>query len=213
MMKSFDDLVQNLRLSAKLMHWLTSSSSGKYKTFYLIKKDGSKRRIDAPARSLKIVQRWILDNILAKIKVSPYSFGFKSGEKGSPLVKCAEKHKNNLYILKVDLKNFYPSINKERVYYTFLDLGYNSSVANLLTDICVRDGYLPQGAVPATSATLCCGTLPTSRNRKPSGGQERQSGPVNRQWSPSIPCRMRSAPSSCCVPAGIWSPFRWRRAS
>ncbi|MBR2464025.1 MAG: retron St85 family RNA-directed DNA polymerase [Clostridia bacterium] len=160
MMKSFDDLVQNLRLSAKLMHWLTSSSSGKYKTFYLIKKDGSKRRIDAPARSLKIVQRWILDNILAKIKVSPYSFGFKSGEKGSPLVKCAEKHKNNLYILKVDLKNFYPSINKERVYYTFLDLGYNSSVANLLTDICVRDGYLPQGAVTsAYLANLICRDL------------------------------------------------------
>lgn len=160
MMKSFDDLVQNLRLSAKLMHWLTSSSSEKYKTFYLIKKDGSKRRIDAPARSLKIVQRWILDNILAKIKVSPYSFGFKSGEKGSPLVKCAEKHKNNLYILKVDLKNFYPSINKERVYYTFLDLGYNSSVANLLTDICIRDGYLPQGAVTsAYLANLICRDL------------------------------------------------------
>ena len=115
MMKSFEDLVQNLRLSAKLVNWLTSSSSQKYQTFYLTKKDGSPRRIDAPVRSLKIVQRWILDNILVKIRVSPYSFGFKSGEKGSPLVKCAEKHKNNLYILKVDLKNFYPSIKKERV--------------------------------------------------------------------------------------------------
>lgn len=160
MMKSFDDLVQNLRLSAKLVYWLTSSSPQKYKTFYLTKKDGSKRRIDAPVRSLKIVQRWILDNILVKIKVSPYSFGFKSGEKGSPLVKCAEKHKNNLFILKVDLKNFYPSIKKERVYYTFLDLGYNSSVANLLTDICVRDDYLPQGAVTsAYLANLICRDL------------------------------------------------------
>ena len=160
MMKSFDDLVQNLRLSAKLVHWLTSSSPQKYKTFFLNKKDGSKRRIDAPVRSLKIVQRWILDNILVKIRVSPYSFGFKAGEKGSPLVKCAEKHRNNLYILKVDLKNFYPSIKKERVYYTFLDLGYNSSVANLLSDICVKDDFLPQGAVTsAYLANLICRDL------------------------------------------------------
>ncbi len=160
MMKSFEDLVQNLRLSAKLVNWLTSSSSQKYQTFYLTKKDGSPRRIDAPVRSLKIVQRWILDNILVKIRVSPYSFGFKSGEKGSPLVKCAEKHKNNLYILKVDLKNFYPSIKKERVYYTFLDLGYNSSVANLLTNVCVKDDYLPQGAVTsAYLANLICRDL------------------------------------------------------
>lgn len=160
MMKSFKDLVQNLRLSTRLVAWLASSSPQRYKTFYLTKKDGSERRIDAPTRSLKLVQRWILDNILVKIRVSPYSFGFKSGEKGSPLVKCAEKHKNNLYILKLDLKNFYPSIKRQRVYYAFLDLGYNSSVANLLSKICAKDDFLPQGAVTsAYLANLICRDL------------------------------------------------------
>ncbi len=160
MMKSFKDLVQNLRLSEKLVYWLTSTSPKRYKTFYLEKRDGSKRKIDAPVNSLKVVQRWILDNILSKIRVSPYSFGFKSGEKGSPLVKCAEKHKNNLYILKIDLRNFYPTIKRERVYYSFLDLGYNSCVSNLLTNACIYENVLPQGAVTsAYLANLVCRQL------------------------------------------------------
>ena len=157
MMKSFDDLVQNLRLSYKLVYWLTSTSKEKYKTFSIDKKDGTKREINAPVLSVKLIQKWILTNILYKIKVSPYSYGFKAGEKGSPLVKCAEKHKNNLYILKIDLKNFYPSIKREKVYYTFLDLGYNSSISNLLTNACIHNEKLPQGAVTSPYlANLIC---------------------------------------------------------
>ncbi len=71
--------------------------------------------------ALRIVQRWALENILYKIKTSQYSYGYTKGErKGSPLVYCAEKHKNNLYVLKLDLKKFYASIKRKKVYYAFL---------------------------------------------------------------------------------------------
>lgn len=121
MLTCFDDLVKELGLSHNLVYWLTKQDAeGRYKTFFIKKKDGDKRKINAPSLSLKIVQRWVLENILYKIKTSQYSYGFTKGErKGSPLVYCAEKHKNNLYILKLDLKNFYPSIKREKVYYFF----------------------------------------------------------------------------------------------
>ncbi len=160
MMTSFEDLSQTLRLSPQLTHWLTSENEKKYEIFHIPKKDGTYREICAPVYSLKIVQRWVLNNILYKLKVSPYSFGFQKDGMGSPLVKCAEKHKNNLYVLKLDIKNFYPSIKSDKVYHVFTTVGYNSSVANLLTNICVRDKNLPQGAVTsAYLANIVCRNL------------------------------------------------------
>ena len=160
MMTNFDELTEHLRLSANLVYWLTAESTPKYTIFRIPKKDGSSREICAPVYSLKIVQRWVLNNILYKIKVSPHSFGFLKDGKGSPLVKCAEKHKNNLYVLKLDIKSFYPSIKREKVYYEFTNIGYNSSVANLLTNICVYNGSLPQGAVTsAYLANIICRNL------------------------------------------------------
>lgn len=162
MLTCFDDLVKKLSLSGKLVYWLTKQDSeGRYKTFFVEKKDGDKRKINAPSLSLKIVQRWVLENILYKIKTSQYSYGFTKGErKGSPLVYCAEKHKNNLYILKLDLKNFYPSIKREKVYYLFSNIGYNADISNLLTNLCVVDDELPQGAVTSPYiANLICRKL------------------------------------------------------
>lgn len=162
MLTCFDDLVESLSLSANLVYWLTKKDAkGRYKTFFIKKKDGSEREINAPSLSLKIVQRWILENILNKIKTSQYSYGFSKGmRKGCPLVYCAEKHKNSLYILKLDLKNFYPSIKREKVYFAFSDIGYNTDVSNMLTNICVVNDRLPQGAVTSPYlANLICRKL------------------------------------------------------
>lgn len=159
MLSCFDDLVKELRLSDKLVYWLTKQDAdGKYKTFYVQKNNGKKREINAPVTSLKIVQRWLLEKILYKIRASRYSYGFMRGErKGSPLVHCAEKHKESLYVLKMDLKDFYPSITREKVYYVFSNIGYNMKVSNLLTNICVADNKLPQGAVTSPYiANLIC---------------------------------------------------------
>lgn len=162
MLTCFNDLVKELSLSGKLVYWLTKrDSKGKYKTFFIKKKDGTKRKINAPSLSLKIVQRWVLENILYKVKQSQYSIGFTKGQqKGSPLLYCAQKHKNNLYILKLDLQNFYPSINREKIYYIFSSIGYNTIISNLLTNICVVNDELPQGAVTSPYlANLVCRNL------------------------------------------------------
>lgn len=161
-LSTFDDFVRELRLSAKLVYWLSKEdSTGKYKTFYIDKIGGKKREINSPAYSLKVVQRWILENILYCIKVSKYSYGFIKGcEQKSPLVQVAERHKYNLYLLKIDMKDFYPSIHRDKVFNVFRNIGYNREVSNYLTNICIHNNQLPQGAVTsAYLANLICRRL------------------------------------------------------
>ena len=158
---SFSDvetLAEATRLTEKLIYYLSKEDAeGRYKRFYIPKKDGSFREINAPCMSLKMVQKWILQNILYKVRVSPYSFGFVRNGKGCPLVRCAERHRNNLYILKMDLRDFYPSISREKIYIQFLELGYNTYASNLLTNLCTLEKKLPQGAVTSPFlANLVC---------------------------------------------------------
>ncbi len=163
---SFSDvetLAEVTRLTEKLIYFLSKEDAeGRYKKFYIPKKDGSFREINAPCMSLKMVQKWIFQNILYKVRVSPYSFGFIKNNKGCPLVRCAERHRNNLYILKIDLKDFYPSISREKIYIQFLELGYNTYASNLLTNLCTLEKRLPQGAVTSPFlANLVCYRLDT----------------------------------------------------
>lgn len=138
MFQDISTLAEVTRLTEKLLYFLSKENAeGRYVSFKIKKKDGNLREINAPCASLKIMQRWILQNILYKVRVSQYSIGFIKNGKGSPLVLCAERHKNNLYILKMDLKDFYPSICRAKVYNQFLQLGYNTYAANLITNICI----------------------------------------------------------------------------
>ena len=148
MFQNIESLAEVTRLTEKLIYYLSKEDAeGRYVSFKISKKDGSFREINAPCMSLKTLQKWVLNNILYKVRISQYSFGFVKDGKGSPLVQCAERHRNNLYILKMDLKNFYPSIHREKVFNQFLQIGYNTYAANLLTNICTLHGSLPQGAV------------------------------------------------------------------
>lgn len=152
------DFAQQISISEKLLYFLSNEKNlRRYNTFTIPKKNGKYRKISEPVYSLKIIQRWILENLLYKMKVTSNCYGFKKSSFGSPLVSNAEQHKNNLFILKMDLEDFFPSISRERVFYQFKMIGYNNYIANILTNICTYDGCLPQGAVTSPYlANLIC---------------------------------------------------------
>jgi retron-type reverse transcriptase len=130
-----------------------------YKEYKIPKRDGTKRTILEPCYSMKLIQRWILEEILYKISVSNYSFGFKKGM-SNPLKSNAEMHKNSLFIFKMDLKNFFPSIQKNKIYFLYDQLGYNPTMSNMFTNICTINGGLPQGAVTSPYlSNLACARL------------------------------------------------------
>lgn len=114
-----------------------------YRTFTIKKRSGGTREITAPYYSLKTIQRWILNNILLNIKVHRCAHGFR--EKKSILTNV-KIHVGRDDLLKLDLKDFFPSIRKNQVVKVFQEIGYTKDVAFYLASICCYEGVLPQGA-------------------------------------------------------------------
>jgi RNA-directed DNA polymerase len=125
-----------------------------YRKFKIPKKSHGWRTIHEPLPSLKEIQRWILDNILYSTQISIYAKGFVPG---LSIKENAKFHRHNKLVLSIDIKNFFPSIKRHRVYGFFRSLGYSQCVSNILGRICTLDDSLPQGAPssPALTNILC----------------------------------------------------------
>lgn len=114
-----------------------------YRKFELRKKNGSKREIHAPRTYLKVIQWWILDNILNLVPIEKNIFGFVLKRN---IVNNAEFHLGSKHILNVDIKDFFPSITFTQVKEVFLKMGYYEDVSNMLAKICCLNNSVPQGA-------------------------------------------------------------------
>lgn len=107
------------------------------------KMQGETRKLLLPSIKLKYMQRWILDNILYTQKCNSVVTGFVPNKS---IVDNARPHINKKYVLKLDIQDFFPSINKDQVFLIFKNFGYTNSLANTLSNICVYQEKLPQGA-------------------------------------------------------------------
>lgn len=112
------------------------------------------RILDIPSMELKYIQKWILDNILKNIKVSNYAMGFK---KNVSIVTNAKRHIGREYVLNLDIKDFFPSINSKRIFNIFYYYGYSKEVSFVLSKLCTYKEKLPQGspASPMLSNIVC----------------------------------------------------------
>jgi retron-type reverse transcriptase len=83
-----------------------------YKTYEIPKKSGGKRTIAQPAKETKIIQNWIIKTEFKGLPVSNSASAYKSG---SSIKINALKHRKNRYLLKMDFKNFFESIDETMV--------------------------------------------------------------------------------------------------
>ena len=120
-----------------------SNTKFAYTTFKLPKKKGGFRTIDAPSKVMKSVQRWILDNILYNLNVGEFSHGFVPGKS---IVSNASVHIGQDLVLGIDIKDFFPSITRNRVVGLLKSIGYKKEIAYSLGEICTFNKRLPQGA-------------------------------------------------------------------
>ena len=125
-----------------------------YHSFFIPKKRGLSRKIEEPSKDLKAIQRKILFHFFPPWKFSQHCHGFVSGRS---IVTNSRLHVKKKVILKLDIKDFFPSIGFERVKDVFLSLGFNEQTANYFSELCVLDNHLPQGAPtsPALSNLVC----------------------------------------------------------
>ena len=117
-----------------------------YKKYSIPKRNGDRRIIHEPLPSLKEIQTWILEYILnpgAKTYVSPVAKAYMPKQS---VRDNARFHKGQKYVLCLDLKDFFGSISFRQVHSIFRNMGYSKSLSVLLSNICVLDNSLPQGA-------------------------------------------------------------------
>lgn len=141
----FGHLAEQLSLTQELLYFLTYKKQYCYTQKKIPKKDGTSRTLYVPHLALKVVQRWILKEILENINVSCQAMAFLPKKNG--LRVNAEYHKKYVYILKMDIKNFFGSIQEKQVFQLFCRIGYNTEVSAILANLCTYKDVLPQGAV------------------------------------------------------------------
>ncbi len=171
-------LCEALNLSVSELRWLCYqrevASKTHYTRFEIPKRSGGMRAIWAPLPQLKQAQHWILHEILERLVVHGSAHGFISGRS---IATNAAEHTNSQVLVKVDIKNFFPSISWRRVKGVFRKAGYPEQIATLLALLCTEspreivehdgkpvyvalaDRCLPQGAPtsPALTNALCLG--------------------------------------------------------
>ena len=130
----------------------------KYETFSIPKKNGGERIIEAPKMALKSLQKRLSDCLYerAPMKSCVYAFcrGKSKGIKGN-----ADVHKNKRWIVSIDLKDFFRSINFGRVRGLFLSPPFNCTeeTATVFAQLACFDNHLAQGAPssPIISNLIC----------------------------------------------------------
>lgn len=146
---NFNHLAQLLGIEKHILASMVNDSRAFYYYFEIPKRNGGQREISAPYPILLGAQRWIYEKILIKQPLHNSSKGFV---RDTSIVDNARPHLNQKQLLKMDIKDFFPSIKVNRVMAVFRVLGYTKKISYYLASICCLDGALPQGA--ATSPSL-----------------------------------------------------------
>ncbi|WP_201551256.1 reverse transcriptase family protein [Psychrobacter fjordensis] len=143
-----------------------------YSHFTIAKRNGTARQIWSPIPRLKFVQRWILNQVLNNLTTHDAAHGFV---RGKSIVTNAAVHSNSELLIKLDVKDFFPSVSWRRVKGVFRHAGYQEQISTLLALLCTEaprqiikqdgvtyyvalgDRALPQGAPtsPALSNIVC----------------------------------------------------------
>jgi RNA-directed DNA polymerase len=136
------ELAEWLNVSFSELEWLADlrglerTAGMKLQHYFRIwkrKKDGTFRLIESPKQLLKMIQRRILREILEKIPAHDAAHGFR---KGRSILSFARPHAGRVIVLKLDLKDFFPTFSMARVLNFFLTAGYPEGVAKCLAGIC-----------------------------------------------------------------------------
>ncbi|MFL1907045.1 retron St85 family RNA-directed DNA polymerase [Plesiomonas shigelloides] len=109
-----------------------------YKTYKIPKRSIGFRTIAQPSKKLKNIQRYIVQELSVHIKPHSCAMAYV---RGKCVVDNALVHKDNSYLLKLDIKNFFNSITPEILFGQFAKYGFLLSNKDmvLLKELCFWD--------------------------------------------------------------------------
>ncbi len=142
--RGIERVAQQIGISSSYLSTIVRRCDWQYKAFYRTKRSRDLRRIEAPNTTLKAIQRWILLNVLERVPVSERAQGFV---KHRGIRNNAAYHLGRRYLLTIDIKDFFPSIKRDRVRDVFLEATNDVDAAEIYSALCTFRDRLPQGGV------------------------------------------------------------------
>ena len=140
----------------RLNWWIWVRRGIKYHHFEIARKNGGSRPIRAPIKPIKDLQRQLAEVLSSSYVAPAHVHGFVP--RRSPLSN-ARPHRRQRWLLRLDIADFFPSINFGRVRGMFMafPFEYPADVATLLAQLCCHENQLPQGAPtsPIVSNYIC----------------------------------------------------------
>jgi hypothetical protein len=137
-----NELASWLELTEEELDWFadlkatgTARPLHHYRYRIVKKRAGRVRVIESPKPRLKALQRRILSEIVESVPAHPAAHGFVRGRSA---VTFATPHIGQRVALRLDLRDFFPSISGVRVQALFRVFGYPEAVADLLGGICTN---------------------------------------------------------------------------
>lgn len=130
-----------------------SRNQNSYISFRIPKKSGGERVISAPKTLLKSFLTYTNRLLQAFYDAPNYVTGFVPGKS---VVDNAEKHIGKNYVFNIDIKDFFPSISKSRVWATLKlpPFNFNDKISDAIAGLCCTEMFfngekrwvLPQGS-------------------------------------------------------------------
>lgn len=130
----------------------------------LAKQYGNVRLIEAPKPRLKELQRQILSQILERIPPHPSVHGFVKGRSVRTFI---SPHVSQRVILRMDLRDFFPSFPAARIQTLFRTMGYPESVADMLGGVCTNAVARDVWNMPPFDADPCAWKEARTLHSKP----------------------------------------------
>jgi len=136
-LRTFIELSSALELQPLNLQWLVydrgATTVDHYTRFEIAKRLGGTRLISSPKPVLRKTQRWILEFVLRNLPVHQAAMAFRQN---LSILDNAKLHSNSKIVIRIDLKDFFPSITFPRVRGFFESLGYNPGISTVMSLLC-----------------------------------------------------------------------------
>ncbi len=134
----------DVKMINRILYNISNNADSNYNEIIIRKKSGNLRFLYEPSKILKSIQRRILKNVLEERKLSKYACAYR---KNYGLLENCNVHVGKKIVLKLDIKNFFDSINFNKVYNEcFYEGLYPKKLGMLFANLCIYNNKLPQGA-------------------------------------------------------------------
>lgn len=106
-----------------------------YRYTWIPKRTGGQRLLEAPKPQLRTVQRYLLDDIVARIPPHAAAHGFRAGHS---IRTFAQPHVGREVVMRFDLEAFFTSITSARVAAIFRAAGYPAAISRTFAALCTH---------------------------------------------------------------------------